>query len=86
MLKPLTMCRAMLMGSSTEVSPPLRFLRMRIVLEELLDSNFMPPDVWDVLYSVRRRKEMPPDAPLLPLPSALGGRMSALSAALSGGG
>jgi hypothetical protein len=86
MLKPLAMCRAMLMGSSTDVSPALRFLRMRIVLEELLDSNFMPPVVCDVLYSVRRKKEVPFAAVTFPLPSAFGGRMSARSAALSGGG
>jgi hypothetical protein len=59
---------------------------MRIVLDELLDSNFIPPVVCDVLYSVRRRKEMPVAVLLVPLPSAFGGRMSALSAALKGGG
>jgi hypothetical protein len=56
------------------------------VLDELLDSNFIPPVVCDVLYSVRRKKEVPVAAVLLPLPSMFGGRMSALSAALSGGG
>jgi hypothetical protein len=59
---------------------------MRIVLDELLDSNFMPPVVCEVLYSVRRKKEIPVGALAFPLPSAFGGRMSALSAALSGGG
>jgi hypothetical protein len=56
------------------------------VLDELLDSNFMPPVVCEVLYSVRRKKEIPVGALAFPLPSAFGGRMSALSAALSGGG
>ena len=75
----------MLTGSSTEVSGSFRFRRTRIVFEELLDSNFDPPVVLEVIYSVRRRKEVPV-AWLCDLPSALGGRISARSAAHSGGG
>jgi len=55
------------------------------VFEELLDSNLDPPVVLDVTYSVRRRNVIPV-ALVLDLPRALGGRISALSAALNGGG
>lgn len=85
MLKPFSMCLAMFIGSSKEVSAVFRFLRRRIVFDELLDSNFDPPVVLDVTYSVRRRKVMPVEL-LFALPSAFGGRINALSAALSGGG
>jgi hypothetical protein len=56
-----------------------------MVLEELLDSNFDPPVVYDVVYSVRRRKEIP-DAPETGLPKALGARINARSAGLNTGG
>jgi hypothetical protein len=55
------------------------------VLDIVLDSNLDPPVVLDVMYSVRRKKEIPV-ALLVDLPRALGGRISALSAAQSGGG
>lgn len=85
MLKLFKMCRAMFVGSSSEVSTCFRFLRRRIVLDELLDSNLEPPVVLDVTYSVRRRK-VAPWALVCVLPSWFGGRISALSAVLSGGG
>lgn len=85
MLKPFRMCLAMLVGSSKVVSAVFRFLRRRIVFDELLDSNLDPPVVLDVTYSVRRRKVMPV-ALVLDLPRAFGGRISARSAALNGGG
>lgn len=63
----------------------MRFRRTRIVFDELLDSNLEPPVVLEVMYSVRRKKEVPV-AWACDFPSALGGRISARSAAHSGGG
>lgn len=84
-MKPFRMCLEILTGSSTEVSWSFLFRRTRIVFDELLDSNLEPPVVLEVIYSVRRKKEVPV-ALLCALPSALGGRINARSAAQSGGG
>ena len=84
-MKPLRMCREMFVGSSRDVSTCFRFLRRRIVFDELLDSNLEPPVVLEVTYSVRRKK-VALETWLVLFPSAFGGRINALSAALSGGG
>jgi hypothetical protein len=74
------------MGSSSTALPRARFFRRRIVLEELLDSNFAePPVVCDVVYSVRRKKDAL-EALVELLPSAFGGLIKARSAGCKGGG
>jgi hypothetical protein len=55
------------------------------VFVEVLDSKFEPPLVYDVVYSVRRKNDVP-EAPKIGLPRALGGRIKARSAGCKGGG